>query len=548
MNKSLNIAISLCILLNASEALASSPIPTFDKEAVTTHPYNRTGEQDVISDKSQIETENYKPGNTGTENAPAFFVSKIELTGYQIPDKDGELAAILAKYSNRSITMEELDELTAEITEYCRTCGYTIPQAIIPAQEVKDGVLNVKVYVSTYDKIAIEKNTSKVADRVLYKFIEPLKSGDVITDKKFEITMNNLNDLPGVTAKAIFTPGSQLASTNVGINIERRPIWNNYIFMDNGGGYYSGRYRYGFNTEINNPGHQGDKFTINGSLTSHSVKDYGIRYETPVGSRGTRVGIGYSQSSYDITTNNMYDSLGRSRGISVYGLTPVYRDRLNRVTAIYGFDHRKIKDEINFKDLHQRMTVADKTANLWHVGISGSQYYPNQFLQYDTIYWFGDMSTDGGAYYDGNYHKLTGDILKIWYDNKFNYRINGSYQLANRALDSSEQFYLGGMNGVRAYGASDGVGDFGYLLSGEVRMKTDLKGLEAALFVDAGAAKDKANNAWDHLAGWGVGLRYEKDNDWYAKLDYSWKINGRDDRVEPENHNGRLWFQIYDMF
>lgn len=547
MKKSINLAISLCILFNAGEVLASTPIPTFDKEAVTTHPYNRTGQQDVISDKTNLK-ELYQPGNTGTETKPAFYVNSIELTGYKIPDEEGKLAQILAKYSSRSIDIEELNNLTAEITEYCRDCGYTIPQAIIPAQEVKDGVLQIKVYISTYDKITIDKNTSKVADRVLNKFIAPLKSGEVITDKKFEITMNNLNDLPGVTAKAIFSPGSKISSTNVSINIERRPIWNNYIFMDNGGGYYSGKYRYGFNTEINNPSHQGDKFIINGSLTSHDVRDYGIRYETPVGSRGTRMGIGYSQSSYEISTNDMYDSIGRSRGISIYGLTPIYRDRLNRVTAIYGFDRRKIKDDINLKQYHQRLTVADKTANVWHVGISGSQYYPNQFLQYNTIYWYGGIHTDGGAYYDGHYHKLTGDLLRIWYDNKFNYRITGSYQLANRALDSSEQFYLGGIDGVRAYGTSDGFGDYGYLLSGEIRMKTDVKGLETALFIDIGGAKNKANKSWDHLSGWGIGLRYEKENDWYAQLDYAWKINGRTDRVEPENHDGRLWFQIYNMF
>ncbi len=552
MKNGMKLAITLCLLLSpttAQEVLAATPIPTFDKQAVTEYPYNRTGQQDIVSDKKGIDVaENYRPGNTGTAEAPAFFIKQIKLTGFTLPDKDGKLQEILDKYTNRSVEIAELDNLTAEITEYCRTNGYTIPLAVIPAQEVKDGVLNVKIYVSSYDKIAITKNTSKVADRVLSKFIDSLHPGDVIIDKKFEVAMNNLNDLPGVQAQAVFTPGTRPATTNVGINVERRPIWNNYIFVDNGGGYYSGRYRYGFNTEINNPGHQGDKIIINGMLTSHDVKNYGIRYEFPVGSRGTRAGIAYSQSSYDISSNNFYDSLGKSRGISLYGLTPVYRDRMNRLTAIYGFDRRDITDEIKIPSLGIRQTTADKDANVWHIGLSGSQYYPNQFTQYDMIYWYGDIDTDGGAYYDGNYHKLTGDILKIWYDNKFNYRISGSMQMANRALDSSEQFYLGGMNGVRAYGASDGYGDAGYLLTGEIRMATDVPGLELAAFIDTAGAKNKAEDSWDHLAGWGIGLRYAKDNDWYAQLDYARKIDARDDRVEPQNHDGRLWFQFYDMF
>ncbi len=552
MKKSFNLALSLCVLLGTeTAALAATPIPTFDKEAVTTHPYNRTGQQDIISDKSSIEQKDtYRPGNTGSEEEPAFFIKEIKLTGFSVPDENKDLQKILDKYTNRSVKVSELDTMTAEITEYCRTCGFTIPQAIIPKQEVKDGILEVKIYVSSYDSIGIDKNDSKVADRVLEKFIEPLHKGDVITDKEFEIVMNNLNDLPGVTARAVFSPGSRTASTNAGIEIERRPVWNNYIFVDNGGGYFSGRYRYGFNTEINNPGHQGDKIVVNGMLSSHDLKNYGIRYEAPIGSRGTRAGIAYSQTTYDFRSNDYFDSIGRSRGISIYGMTPIYRDRMNRVTAIYGYDRRDIKDEINLKDWGRRITTADKTANVWHIGVSGSQYYPNQFTQYDMIYWYGDISTDGGAYYDGHYHKLTGDLLKIWYDNKFNYRISASMQMANRELDSSEQFYLGGINGVRAYGASEGYGDAGYLLTGEVRMKTDVEGLEVAAFIDAGGVNNKAykNDSWDHLAGWGLGLRYAKENDWYAQLDWARKIDGRTDRVEPKDHDGRWWFQVYKMF
>ena len=43
------LSITAAGLLIAGQALAQSPIPTFDKEAVTTHPYNRTGQQDVIT-------------------------------------------------------------------------------------------------------------------------------------------------------------------------------------------------------------------------------------------------------------------------------------------------------------------------------------------------------------------------------------------------------------------------------------------------------------------------------------------------------------------
>lgn len=549
MNKKLMAAAVMCSLMSTT-AFAANPIPTFDKEAVTTHPYNRTGQQEQQVTGMQGASELYKPGNTGTEANPAFFVAKVKLTGFTLPDKNGKLVAICKEYEGRSLQMAELQQLISRINEYARTCGYTVAQAIVPPQEVKQGELEITVYVAKYDDIEIISNESDVADRVLAGYIHKnLQSGAYIMDKPLEMTMNNINDLPGVVARAILAPGSKPGTTKVKVQVLRRPVWNNYVFTDNAGGYYSGRYRYGFNTEINNPGHQGDKIILNGMLTNHDTKNYGARYEAPVGRDGTRWGIGWSQSSYDLNTNSFYNSLGQSRGFSFYGLTPVYRDRMNRVTAIYGYDHRKIKDRLQLKaaGLAGRELTTEKMVNVYHAGISGSKYLPNRFSQYSLIYWYGNLS-GGGKSLDGDYHKLTSDLLHVIYDAKTNYRVQLSGQIANRNLDGSEMFYLGGMNGVRAYGASEGSGDIGFTATAEVRRQTGIKGLEAAAFIDTGAVKSHNAALIEHLSGWGVGLRYNLDNSWHAQLDYARKINAQKDRVEPRDHSGHMWFQLYKMF
>lgn len=549
MNKKLMAAAVMCSLMSTT-AFAANPIPTFDKEAVTTHPFNRTGQQEQPVKEMHGTGELYKPGNTGTEANPAFFVAKVKLTGFTLPDKAGKLAAICKEYEGRSLQMAELQQLISRINKYARTCGYTVAQAIVPPQEVKQGELEIAVYVAKYDDIEIISNESDVADRVLAGYIHKnLQSGAYIMDKPLEMTMNNINDLPGVVARAILAPGSKPGTTKVQVQVLRRPVWNNYVFTDNAGGYYSGRYRYGFNTEINNPGHQGDKIILNGMLTNHDTKNYGARYEAPVGRDGTRWGIGWSQSSYDLSTNSFYNSLGQSRGFSFYGLTPVYRDRMNRVTAIYGYDHRKIKDRLQLKaaGLAGIELTTEKMANVYHAGISGSKYLPNRFSQYSLIYWYGNLS-GGGKSLDGDYHKLTSDLLHVIYDAKTNYRVQLSGQIANRNLDGSEMFYLGGMNGVRAYGASEGSGDIGFTATAEVRRQTGIKGLEAAAFIDTGAVKSHNAALIEHLSGWGVGLRYNLDNSWHAQLDYARKINAQRDRVEPRDHSGHMWFQLYKMF
>lgn len=150
MKKTVGLA-AVCLLV-ASSALAQSPIPTFDKEAVTPHPYNRTGQQDVISGDETPSGE-FRPGNTGTKDDPAFYVKSIKLTGFELPDKVGRLQEILNKYQKRSVKVAELNNLTAEITAYAKECGYTVAQAVVPPQEVAGGSLEIKVYVANYDKI-----------------------------------------------------------------------------------------------------------------------------------------------------------------------------------------------------------------------------------------------------------------------------------------------------------------------------------------------------------------------------------------------------------
>lgn len=543
------------VLAGGSSALAASPIPTFDKEASTISPYMRKGQQELTAVEPGKVEETWKPGNTGTAEAPAFYVRRIKLIGDAIPGRDGELDQLLARYTKRSLAPDELRQLTADLNDYCRRAGLPLAQAVIPPQEVAFGTLEVCMYVASLDEVKVTKNTSDVADSVLEGFARQMKPGERITDHRLDTVINNINDLPGVIARTVLRPGSQPGTTSADIEVMRRPTWNSYVFADNGGGYYSGRYRYGVNAEINNPGHQGDKFVVSGMISNKDTQNYSIRYETPVGYRGSRIGIAWSQSNYELHTNDWYDSLGKSKGLSIYGLTPLWRDKMNRLTAIYGYDHRMIEDTLRFRPwqfgnelLQLPESETDKTANVFHVGLSGSQYYPNEFLQYSLIYWYGDMEWDyGGASESSYYHKLTGDLLKIWYDGKWNYRVNFSGQLASTNLDGSEQFFLGGMNGVRAYGNGDGYGDTGYLASSEIRWQTGQPGLELAAFIDTGAAKERGGTM-DHLSGWGLGLRYEVNNDWYGRLDWARKINGRPDRSEPSDHDDRIWFQVYRMF
>ena len=48
-------------------------MPTFDEDAVRVYPYMRTGTPDIEVEQKEVKThEEYREGNTGTEDDPAY--------------------------------------------------------------------------------------------------------------------------------------------------------------------------------------------------------------------------------------------------------------------------------------------------------------------------------------------------------------------------------------------------------------------------------------------------------------------------------------------
>ena len=151
---------------------------------------------------------------------------------------------------------------------------------------------------------------------------------------------------------------------------------------------------------------------------------------------------------------------------------------------------------------------------------------------------------------EGTYAKLEADLTavqKIGHATDFLVKVSG--QKASRNLDSSEEFYLGGPNGVRAYAQGEGSGDEGVLGTAELRYHTPVRGLTLSTFYDTGVvrvSKSPVDEGDNHvsLRGWGIGAAYSAPGDWFARLDYARRI-GSDSSVAPKNNaRGRVWFQL----
>ena len=123
-------------------------------------------------------------------------------------------------------------------------------------------------------------------------------------------------------------------------------------------------------------------------------------------------------------------------------------------------------------------------------------------------------------------------------------------QIASRNLDGSEEFYLGGARGVRAYPQGEASGDQGALGTLELRYHTSLAGLILSTYLDAGHVqytKDGRDGS-ETLRGWGLALTFNRENDWFARLDYARRIGTPSVLSRDAQSRDRLWFILGKNF
>ncbi|MBO6235326.1 MAG: ShlB/FhaC/HecB family hemolysin secretion/activation protein, partial [Schwartzia sp.] len=195
-----------------------------------------------------------------------------------------------------------------------------------------------------------------------------------------------------------------------------------------------------------------------------------------------------------------------------------------------------------------------------HLGLEGYNRWAGSAVDYGVTLTTGTLGGDSDrardfarlTETDGAFTKLeataTG-IQALGHQTDVMLKVSG--QTAFNNLDSSEEMYLGGANGVRAYPQGEGSGDEGVLGTLELRYHTNLPGLILSTYFDAGYTRSMhnataavPNNFGTTLKGWGVGISYTKPNDWFARFDYARRIGGFDGMSSDAASKDRMWFIV----
>ena len=489
-----------------------------------------------------------------------FMVKSVRINGNSsIPT--GEFDALIAGLTGAEHDLNDLKAVAARITAYYRARGYPVARAYLPAQDIIDGAVSINVIEGRVAKRPID-NQSRLSDKNVNDFLGRIKEGDVVRTAPIDRTLRLLNDMPGVGgARASLQPGAGVGTSDLLVELKPGPAYSGNINLDNYGDRYIGAYRLGGTLHINSPFRIGDQISL-AALASDQHLAFGrAAYQLPVGSDGLRLGAAYSDTRYSLGKEFLsLDAHGTAASNSVFAVYPFIRSQSVNVNGAFTWEQKNLADYVDttssVSEKHIRVANLDMSGNLvdalgGNTGFDLSVALGRLDIESPVALAIDEVTArTNGAYTRLSY--AANRLQSLTVSNQLFLSISG--QRASKNLDSSEQFSLGGANGVRAYPQGEGIGDQGYLVNLELRHNIG-DTLQETLFYDTGSITvnrdpygPPALNSRT-LSGAGVGANASLAGTQF-KVALAWRTEGGQPTSIPASaaHTPTVWFQASEQF
>ncbi|MEQ6330501.1 ShlB/FhaC/HecB family hemolysin secretion/activation protein [Pseudomonas chengduensis] len=548
----------LAAAILAAQAQAE-PLPSagtlFDNNRDILRPAERA--QDAPRGNVRIEAQDDRSQaavNPAEQASAAFRVNAFKLSGNR-EISESRLLQELAPYSGRELNLAGLREAAARVTELYRSRGYLVARAYLPAQEITDGVVTIGVQEGRVGNVRAEPEPNvRLRPGMQQSFVDAIPSGSVIREADLERVLLRLSDIAGVSVRAVLQPSREPGASDIVLKLSEMTAWTGRVSFDNHGNYYTGSNRVTSNVSLNDAFGFGESLFFNGQNSFEGLEIRGLGYRQPLGASGLTLGANYAEMEYAIGKSlKTADASGTAIVSSVFLDSSLLRSRDANILLNLAEEHRHFEDEAGAFAV--KKSAVFRSATLygdWRDDWAGSN-------RWSLAYGIGKLNKDTPldealdeltANAAGRYRKANLAFSRLQ-------ELGGGYSLfasisgqwADKNLDASEKFSLGGPNGVRAYPVGEAAGDEGVL--GRLELRKYLGRYygaiaEATLFADGGRVRVN-KTPWDdsenHLTryGYGVGLNvYHRDLVMNASLAFS----PGDDPISDERDNKRFWLSV----
>ena len=466
-------------------------------------------------------------------------VKKINVTGSTVFSTK-ELKSITKPLEGRSVTLGEIREAANTITRRYLEKGYITSRAIVPEQDIQDGIVEIRVIEGSIAEIQIDGN-NRVGDRYIRKRLELGTDAPVKVDRvEGQLQLLKASSLID-NIEANLQPAKGEGQSSLVVEVDEANLLVIGANLDNYKTVTTGAERIGATLGyLDITGNEDSLIaSFNKSLDAASWS-LDANYSLPVNAKDGTLQIRTYIERNELVgfAGDFFRAIGEDRdgNSEFYEISfrqPLIRSLREEFALSLGFRYRQnrnISDGIVIPGT-ERNSVFKFGQDYTSRDLRGVWALRSQFNLGVGIFDAGITDGEDEQRRDGDFFSWLGQVQRLQRLNKNNLLvIQGDLQLTPDELLPSEQFFLGGIFSVRGYRQNARLGDSGFRFSIEDRItlaknSENTPVFQLAPFADLGvvwnSSSDKFLEDDNFLAGIGLGLLWQPISGLAIRLDYA---------------------------
>ena len=490
------------------------------------------------------------------DNKPLFVLRGVTITGARSMSND-QIAASYQSYLGKQVSQSDLASIAAQIGDLYRGAGFQLSRAIVPPQDIPNGVVRIEVIEGSITEVTLKGDGAEQFG--IRPLLDPVLAEHPSRLATIERQMLLIDGRPGVRIvdTALEEIGGASGRFRLVVVLKTWHVYTSFGF-DNLGSSSVGPWQSYATAAFNSYMLPGDSLALNLSTTPNDPRELAfgrLSYDVPVGTDGARIGASalYSEVrpgderrlSNDTTRTEAYELRG--------SIVPLQSQRTSlTLTAAAGFSNASERDVSGpIYDDHIRTLSLTSDYRLQ------DNYGGNNFL---TVTYRQGLDIFGASHFGDDLLSRNGasanfSVLDVWFtryqtlSDAWSLKLSAAGQTASGPLFTSQQFYLGGAAFGRGYGSAETSGDNGIAGSFELRFDQRpnlayLSGYQLYGFVDAGVAWNDGYGLNDgiSLTSAGGGVRFFLWDDLRADVGVAFPLSYR--APDNDRRSARLLFSF----
>jgi hemolysin activation/secretion protein len=450
-----------------------------------------------------------------------FLLREVSVQGVSVYDQN-EITELYKEDLEKNITLDRVWRISDEITHKYRKDGYFLSRAFVPAQEIGDGRIVIKVVEGYIHEVKVEKDLQD--SRIIRQLNNELTSHKPVSSKdleKYHFLLTDLAGLQNLQGTLAPIPGYKDGGVQLVYSRNDTAVSGGFAGINNYGSQYLGptqalAYWQGSLIPLENT-----FIAVRSTLPFDEMKAVNAAQMIPITpDTNVTISAGYSKANPGFSLSPQ-ELESQSIDVGVTVTHKIVRQRTENWSASLGIDGRNSKSTIlgstELSEDHVRAVRASSTYDTYDStgafntgtvtvskGLSGLGSSKDDDL---------NLSRDGAS---PDFTKIEMQYLRhqaLPYEVGLSFQVQG--QKASGSLYSSEEFGFGGSDMGRAYDSSEITGDDGIAASIEAQYQglPDLGYFEVQPYTYYDIGK-----VWNHNSGQsksvsasstGIGVRFD---------------------------------------